>query len=264
MVSLSLHIHLFVLKWTFERHAPQLSSVPLIAALIGSCCVVFIKLNAVLVCSVSFLLFRIGDFCRVWKPDHITVGGKGTRSSGTCFPAWTWRRLIVCCCLYNLISLAVVLVWLFFIFYLFFLVLFIIRLSLIFEVVSIVLIYYYHLTASFPGQPGWAGTRKVKPIWILLEQETVSGSGISWAICKSAPRSRQITTPVPHHSVFYRPDALPAAQPTASKHWRHNQLWYFYVLVILVYVRYHMFIICSLQTTEFIQPERKFAFWCNN
>jgi len=30
----------------------------------------------------------------------------------------------------------------------------------------------------------------------------VSGSGISWAICKSAPRSRQITTPAPHHSVF--------------------------------------------------------------
>ena len=52
----------------------------------------------------------------------------------------------------------------------------------------------------------------------LLEQETVSGSGISSAVCKSAPRSRQITTPVPHHSVFYRPDALPAAQPTASKH----------------------------------------------
>ena len=32
--------------------------------------------------------------------------------------------------------------------------------------------------------------------------------------------SRQITTPAPHHSVFYRPDALPAAQPTVSKHWR--------------------------------------------
>jgi len=27
--------------------------------------------------------------------------------------------------------------------------------------------------------------------------------------------------PAPHHSVFYRPDALPAAQPTASKHRRH-------------------------------------------
>jgi len=56
--------------------------------------------------------------------------------------------------------------------------------------------------------------QKGKPIWILLKQETECGSGISWAVCKSAPHSRQITTPVPttHHSVFYRPDALPAAQ----------------------------------------------------
>jgi len=64
------------------------------------------------------------------------------------------------------------------------------------------------LTALFPGLPGWGGTRKVKPIWILLKQETVSGSGISWAICKSAPCSRQITMPAPHHSVFYRLGAL--------------------------------------------------------
>jgi len=78
------------------------------------------------------------------------------------------------------------------------------------------------LMALFPGLPRWTGTRKAKPIWILLKQETVSGSGISWDICKSAPRSRQITTPAPHHSVFYRPDALPATQPTASQHWRHN------------------------------------------
>ena len=78
-----------------------------------------------------------------------------------------------------------------------------------------------NLMALFPGLPRWAGARKkVKPIWILLKQETVSGSGISWAICKSAPRFRQITTPAPNHSVFYRPDALPAAQPTTSKHWR--------------------------------------------
>ena len=79
---------------------------------------------------------------------------------------------------------------------------------------------YTHLTALCPGLPGWAGTRKVKPICISLKQETVSGSGISWAVCKSALRSRQITMPAPHHSVFYRPDALPGAQPTASKHWR--------------------------------------------
>ena len=80
------------------------------------------------------------------------------------------------------------------------------------------------LTALFPGLPGWAGTRKAKPIWILLKQETVSGSGISWTICKSASRSRQITMPVPHHSFFYRPDALPAVQPTASYIHTHTRL----------------------------------------
>jgi len=73
------------------------------------------------------------------------------------------------------------------------------------------------LAALCPGLPG---TRKVKPIWILMKQETVSGSGISLAMCKSAPCSRQITTPTLHHSVFYRLDAL--QQPTASKHWRHK------------------------------------------
>ena len=46
------------------------------------------------------------------------------------------------------------------------------------------------LTALFLGLPGSASTSKVKPIWSLLKQETVSGSGISWAICKSASRCR--------------------------------------------------------------------------
>jgi len=36
----------------------------------------------------------------------------------------------------------------------------------------------------------------------LLEQEIVSGSGISWAIYKRAPRPRQTTMPGPHHLVF--------------------------------------------------------------
>ena len=70
--------------------------------------------------------------------------------------------------------------------------------------------------ALCPGLPGW------KSISILLKQETVSGSGISWSICKSALHSRQVITPAPHHSVFFWPDALPAAQPTASKHWRQT------------------------------------------
>ena len=67
------------------------------------------------------------------------------------------------------------------------------------------------LTALGLGLRGWAGARKVKPIWILPKQETVSGSGIR----KSAPCSRQTTMPAPHHSCFYRSDALPAAQLTA-------------------------------------------------
>ena len=73
--------------------------------------------------------------------------------------------------------------------------------------------------------PGWASSRKVQPILILVKQETVSGSGISWAICKSAPCSRQeVTTPAPRHWVLLQADALPATQPTASKHWRQKNL----------------------------------------
>jgi len=82
------------------------------------------------------------------------------------------------------------------------------------------------LTAHFPGLPGSAGTRKVKPIWISLKQQTVTGSGISWAIWKSAPCSRQITMPAPNHSVFLQtgcPSCRPS--PTVSKHWRHRIIY---------------------------------------
>ena len=74
------------------------------------------------------------------------------------------------------------------------------------------------LTALCPGLPGWAATRKVKPVWILLKQKTVGGSGISWAICKSAPRSRQTTTPAPHHSYVFtgRMPFLPPNQQRQS------------------------------------------------
>ena len=90
------------------------------------------------------------------------------------------------------------------------------------------------LTAPCPGLPGWASTRKVKPIWILLKQETVHGSGISWAICKFAPRIRHITTPAPHHSVFTgRMPFLPpnqqcqSTESTFSNQWHVNLYAYF-------------------------------------
>jgi len=59
--------------------------------------------------------------------------------------------------------------------------------------------------------------QKGKPIWILLEQETVSGSGISWVICKSAPRSRQITTARQYPTaLFFLQARCPSCRPTNS------------------------------------------------
>jgi len=57
--------------------------------------------------------------------------------------------------------------------------------------------------ALFPGLPGWAGTRKVKPIWILLEQEKVGGSG------------RQITMPASSPLSFLHA-GCPSCRPTNS------------------------------------------------
>jgi len=61
-------------------------------------------------------------------------------------------------------------------------------------------------------------TRKGKTNLDLLEQEIVSGSGIRWAILYASlhlmPDSHANIPPLS----FYKPDALPAAQPTASKH----------------------------------------------
>ena len=99
------------------------------------------------------------------------------------------------------------------------------------------------LTALCPGLPRWAGTRKVKPISVLLEQETVSGSGISWAICKSAPCSRQITTSVPHYSSFLRA-GCPSCRPTNSVKALKTQ-----VIVsncILIHNGFKIQVICSL------------------
>jgi len=59
------------------------------------------------------------------------------------------------------------------------------------------------LTAPCPGLPG---TRKVKLIWILLKQETVSGSGIS----KSAPSSRQ---PRKHPTAQFLTGRMPFMPP---------------------------------------------------
>jgi len=75
------------------------------------------------------------------------------------------------------------------------------------------MIKHYHFTALciLSGTTWVSRYQKGKPIWISCSKRPVSGSGISWAICKSAPRPRLITMPAPHHSSFFvRMDALHA------------------------------------------------------
>ena len=62
--------------------------------------------------------------------------------------------------------------------------------------------------------------QKDKPFWILQKQEMM---GCQWhqlnhmqIICTSLQTDNHASTSSLH--IFYRPDALPAAQPTASKH----------------------------------------------
>jgi len=69
----------------------------------------------------------------------------------------------------------------------------------------------------FPGQPEYAGTRKVEPVWILMKQEMIDrvalaspGSYVSH-LHLAADRK---ATPAPHHSIFYSLYALSDAQPT--------------------------------------------------
>ena len=53
------------------------------------------------------------------------------------------------------------------------------------------------LTAFFPGTTRVGRYQKGKPIWVSLQQETVSGSGISWAmqVCTSLQTDNHASTP---------------------------------------------------------------------
>ena len=72
----------------------------------------------------------------------------------------------------------------------------------------------------FPGGPGLAGTR-MSPFWIILElwmmEVVVTTGAIRCAKFQSNHHHQQTDS-----RVFYRPDALPVAQPTVSKHWRET------------------------------------------
>jgi len=82
------------------------------------------------------------------------------------------------------------------------------------------------LTALCPGLPGWADTRKVKT---NLDFTEARDSEWQWhqldymQVCTSLQTDNHTSTPP---LSFLRTDALPAAQPTASKHWRPRSVIY--------------------------------------
>jgi len=74
--------------------------------------------------------------------------------------------------------------------------------------------------ALFPGLPGWAGTRKGKTNLDFTEARDSEWQwhqlgGGHMQVCTSLQTDNHAST---SPLSFYRPDALPAAQPTASKH----------------------------------------------
>jgi len=86
--------------------------------------------------------------------------------------------------------------------------------------------YHMHSTppqpfyGPFPGPSGWAGARRGL-LDFMVQGKINRGRHIDHpAGCHSIR-----TIPVPTSTIpifFYRPDALPATKPTASKHWRQR------------------------------------------
>ena len=66
-----------------------------------------------------------------------------------------------------------------------------------------------HLTALFPGLPRWAGTRKVKPIWILLKQWHQLGH---MQVCTSLQTDNHASTP----PLSFLQAGCPSCRPTNS------------------------------------------------
>jgi len=84
--------------------------------------------------------------------------------------------------------------------------------------------YYNHFMAprTFSGTTWVSWYQQGKTSLDLLEQEIVSDSGISWAICKSAPRPRQTVwgEAASHYSVFFigwMPFLLPNQQHQSTE-----------------------------------------------
>jgi len=78
--------------------------------------------------------------------------------------------------------------------------------------------------------------QSITALWLVLISRPAEGRRLSWPrlaygqldhmqiICTLLHCSRQITMPASHHSIFCRPDAFDAAQPTVLKQLRQTLL----------------------------------------
>ena len=102
---------------------------------------------------------------------------------------------------------------------------------------TIVLLLFWNL----PGTTRVSRYQKGKTNLDLLEQEIVSGSGICWAICKSAPCPRQPRQYPTTQFFTGRMPFLPPNQQRQStegkKHWREEALVYLWGLFSQVFDR---------------------------
>ena len=98
-------------------------------------------------------------------------------------------------------------------------------------VVYMLLTHTHTFNGPFSGTTQVSWYQKGKTNTVFLKQETVSGSGISWAICKSAFRSRQITMPVPYHSSLT--DRMPFLPPNQQRQSTEGKI---HIVHIVVYI----------------------------
>ena len=71
--------------------------------------------------------------------------------------------------------------------------------------------------ALFPGPPGWGGARR-ELLDFMVQGKINRGRHTDHPAGRHSKWTNQC--PSPPSPIFYRPDALPSAQPTVSEYWR--------------------------------------------
>jgi len=76
--------------------------------------------------------------------------------------------------------------------------------------------HHNRFTTLLPGAPRWAGARR--ELFFMVQGKINGGRHTNRLAGCHCIWTKQC--PSPSSPYFYRPDALPAAKPTVSKHWR--------------------------------------------